>query len=77
MDSIAYTGHERWKNILSKNGWTNIELRDQRYDAIVHLVTAAIEAPDFYGYGNEARYETVEEAAAKDKLLRTAHVGHN
>lgn len=33
--------------------------RDQRYDAVIHMVTAADGATKFYsGENNEARYET-------------------
>jgi len=32
-------------------------LRDFRYDAVIHLVTAAHGAEEFYGYDNKARYE--------------------
>lgn len=77
MDTIGYIGHEEWKNILSKTGWTNIELRDKRYDAVIHMVTAAIDAEEYYDLENEARYETVEEAAERDAQLRTAYIGHN
>jgi hypothetical protein len=32
-------------------------LRDFRYDAIIHLTTAALGAEKFYSLENEARYE--------------------
>ena len=41
MDSLGYVGQEVWERILDKTGWSNIELRDNRYDAVIHLVTAA------------------------------------
>lgn len=41
------------------------------------MVTAAIDAEEYYDYENEARYETVEEAAERDIQLRTAYIGHN
>jgi chromosome condensin MukBEF complex kleisin-like MukF subunit len=38
-------------------------LRDNRYEAVIHLVTAADGAEKFYdSLSNEARYETPEEA---------------
>jgi len=77
MDTMGYIGPVGWKRILEKTGWTNIGLRDNRYDAIVHLVSAAVDAPDFYNYGNVARYETVEQAAERDELMRAAYIGHN
>ena len=77
MDTLGYAGPEVWEKILKETGWSNIELRDKRYDAVIHLVTAADGAAEFYDYDNTARYETVEEAVVRDKALRTAYVGHN
>lgn len=42
-------------------------MRDDRYDLVLHLVSAAIEAKKFYNRNNEARMETEEEAALMDK----------
>lgn len=58
-------------------GYTIIELRDARYDAIVHMVTAADGCPEFYDYGNTARYHTPEMAVEADKALRAVYLGHN
>ena len=77
MDSKAYIGSERWPVILEREGWTNTELRDHRYDAIIHMVTAADGAEEFYDFENVARFETVEEAIERDKILRNAYLGHN
>lgn len=41
------------------------------------MITAADGAPEFYGYDNVARFETVEEAIIRDKALRAAYLGHN
>jgi hypothetical protein len=41
------------------------------------MVTAAEGAEEFYDYGNEARYENVEQARARDKRLRDAYLGHH
>ena len=52
-------------------------LRDNRYDAVVHMMTAADGAEEYYAsISNEARYESVEEAIEKDKKLREAYMGH-
>ena len=48
-----------------------------RYDAVFHLVTAAIGCEEFYNHGNEARSETVEEAKILDKKTRKTWLGHN
>lgn len=34
--------------MLSANGWNSVELRDNRYNHIVHMVSAANGAEDFY-----------------------------
>ncbi len=52
-------------------------LRDSRYDAILHMTTAADGAENFYAsLNNEARYESVSEAIEKDNKLRVAYMGH-
>lgn len=54
-----------------------MQLRDRRYEAVIHLVTAAQGAVEFYtSQNNEARYETVNEAQALDQKLINAWVGH-
>ena len=77
MDSAGYLSKEQWGKLRKKTGWTNLELRDYRYDAILHMITAADGAAEFYGYDNVARFETVEEAIIRDKALRAAYLGHN
>jgi hypothetical protein len=44
---------------------------------VLHLVTAADGAPQYYdSLTNEARYETIEDAIEKDQALREAYMGH-
>eukprot|EP01080_Neovahlkampfia_damariscottae_P006902 gene6902-11064_t len=77
MDGSAYINKEEWEFLLDDYGWSTVSLRDKRYDAIFHLVTAAIGAEDFYTTDNNtARKETKEEAAALDLKLISAWVGH-
>ena len=77
MDTVGYIGWDSWKRILKKTGFTNIELRDHRYDAVIHMVSAADGCPEYYEQDNVARYESVEEAVIRDRELRKAYVGHN
>lgn len=51
-------------------------MRDKRYDAIIHLVSAANGAEDFYSLDNKARYEGPEEARVLDKKLIDVWTGH-
>uniref|UniRef100_A0A7S3CU52 NadR/Ttd14 AAA domain-containing protein n=1 Tax=Strombidium rassoulzadegani TaxID=1082188 RepID=A0A7S3CU52_9SPIT len=77
MDTAGYSGWKIWDRILERTGWNNIELRDNRYDAVIHMITAADGCPEFYDNENVARYESVEEAVERDKALRSAYLGHN
>lgn len=77
MDGSAYTNDNVWQAILDETGWSTIQLRDRRYEAVVHLVSAADGAESHYhSDNNEARYETLKEAVDLDKRLINAWVGH-
>lgn len=77
MDGSAYTSDNIWQAILDETGWSTIQLRDRRYEAVIHLVTCADGAVEFYtSANNEARYESSEEAMDLDKKLINAWVGH-
>lgn len=61
MDGSAYTEENVWQALLDETAWNTIQLRDRRYEAVIHMVTAADGAEEFYtGENNEARYETIE-----------------
>ena len=77
MDGSAYTNDDVWQAILDETGWSTIQLRDRRYEAVIHMVTAADGATSFYtSANNAARYESVNEAVELDKKLINAWVGH-
>ena len=77
MDGKAYTSNELWQALLDETQWNTIQLRDKIYEAVIHMVTAADGAEQFYTLANnEARYETVDEAKALDKKLINSYVGH-
>eukprot|EP00347_Sterkiella_histriomuscorum_P006587 403352200 len=77
MDGSAYVSKEQWDAVLDEMGWSPVQLRDKRYDIVLHLVTAADGAPDFYNKSNEARYESEEQAVAVDRKLQKAYLGHH
>lgn len=57
MDISAYITPEMWEDLASKVGYTTEQLCS-RYDAVLHLVTAANGAEQFYTTANNAqRYE--------------------
>ncbi|RNF07760.1 ATPase AAA [Trypanosoma conorhini] len=77
MDGSAYCSEEEWNAILKITGYSNEELSDARYDAVVHLVTAAIGAEEFYTLANNAaRFEGIAEARRQDGLTLNAWRGH-
>lgn len=76
LDSKAYMDYKDFIRILKKNRLTEIQARDS-YDAVLHLVTAAIGAEEHYTkQNNNARSESIEEAAILDKITRDAWTGH-
>lgn len=76
IDNKAYMTDYEFKNALCTLGLNETELRDN-YDAVFHLVTAAKGAEEFYTLSNnQARTETVEEAAEMDDKLISAWTGH-
>jgi len=78
MDNRAYINEEAWQAVMDENGWNMVELRDKRYDGVIHLVTAADGAEKFYTLeNNKARYEsTLEIACDIDRKLKNAWYGH-
>ena len=76
LDSKAYMEHKDFITILKKHKLSEIQVRD-KYDAVFHLVTAAIGAKEKYTKANnKARRETVEEAVEADRRTRDAWTGH-
>ena len=74
------THHKVWQAILDETGWNPLQLRDCRYEAVIHMVTAADGALEFYNLDSSHhslyRVNTPEEAIAMDKKLVNAWVGH-
>jgi len=76
MDIRAFMPEKDFKNILKKKRISEIELR-ARYTGVIHLVTAAAGAIEFYtGENNPARIETPEEAVRIDMEIREGWLGH-
>jgi CYTH domain-containing protein/predicted ATPase len=77
MDVSAYLRPEVWSALLNEHEWTVVGLRDRRYEAVLHLVTAADGAEPYYTTENNAvRTETPAQARALDKQVRDAWLGH-
>ena len=76
MDIKAFMPDDDFKEILKRKKLTEVKLRD-RYNGVIHLVTAAEGALPFYtGENNLARIETPEEALAIDQKIRESWLGH-
>jgi hypothetical protein len=78
MDGAAYMTEEEWDKLIKKRDVDSVsELREGRYNAVYHMVTAAEGAEPFYTLENNAvRTESAEEARALDHQTRKAWVGH-
>ncbi len=71
MDGSAYMAPEEWNKVLIELKLDTVQLRDERYDSIFHLVTAANGAPQYYGDStNSTRYEDITGACEVDKKLQ-------
>ena len=85
MDGAAYVDkNTEFKQLLASKGLTFAEVYN-RYDAVLHLVTAADGAEEFYQWNNPnasdtgnnaARSESPQEAIKKDVATLNAWIGH-
>ena len=58
---------EQWENILARNNLNEEEIRDNRYDQVIHMVSAAKGAEQFYTIKHHAtRSEGIELARERD-----------
>ena len=77
MDGKAYMSEEQWELLLEELRMTPVALRDERYDAVLHLVTAADGAESYYTLANNAtRTETAAEARGQDRKTLDCWTGH-
>lgn len=76
MDGKAFISQEAWDNTLKDLGLEENSILS-RYDGVIHMVTAADGAPEFYTLeNNAARLETAEMAIAQDKKLQHVWLPH-
>ena len=77
MDGKAYVSPEMWGSVLSSQGFDEVSIRDARYNAVLHMTTAAEGAEAFYtSENNPTRTEGVKEAQILDRKIRDAWLGH-
>lgn len=81
LDISAYIDHDMWEELCQKCGTNPNKLR-QRYDAVLHLVSAADGAEQYYTTAtNSTRYEQANEEGLRlardlDKKVNKAWTGH-
>lgn len=76
MDVKAFISDEDFRTICRGRGLKEVSLRE-RYHGVIHLVTAADGARDYYtGENNTSRIETPEEAIRIDQRIRKCWLGH-
>ena len=72
MDISAYMKPEMWEEITRAAGTSTHELRDTRYDAILHLVSVADGAEQYYTTNNNAsRNEPADEQGLQIARIST------
>lgn len=77
MDIAAYMSNEMWQALLDEMELNEVEVRDRRYDAVLHLCTAAKGAAEFYTCANNSsRTESIEQAVTLDDKIIRAWTGH-
>lgn len=64
---------EKWEKMTAANGWNSVELRDNRYNQIVHMVSAANGAEDFYS--TEVSRRTINIALFFETMLYNQMLG--
>lgn len=76
LDISTYLPHEMWEKITNLCNVTNQQLLD-RYDAVLHLVSAADGAEQYYNTTtNEVRTEGIDKARMLDRKVVQAWTGH-
>lgn len=77
LDNMAYMTKEAFDLYIKTTGVNLEEIRDSRYDMVIHMVTAANGAPQHYTLANnKARSEGIELAIAIDNKIKEVWNGH-
>merc|ERR1712154_689978 len=77
MDASAFVAKKDWEEMMFRNQMDEVDIRDNRYNQVVHMVTAATGAEEYYSVEHHAtRLETLDEARERDRLAAEAWIGH-
>lgn len=76
-DNFVYCSPENKQSLLATENWSMNYLCNERYDMVLHLVTAANGAEEFYNLvNNSARWESRELAVTMDNKGQKEWMGH-
>lgn len=70
---FADISKEKWEKMTAANGWNAVELRDNRYNHIVHMVSAANGAEDFYSTEVREIVAEYEHRAERNSFVSFSH----
>ena len=77
LDNMAYMPKEAYEAFIRRTNVDIEEIRDTRYDMVLHMVTAANGAADKYTLANnQARSEGLQQAIDIDNRIKDAWNGH-
>jgi CYTH domain-containing protein/predicted ATPase len=77
VDSIAYMSKDEFRKLLRQRGEGLVDVRDVRYNAVLHMTSAAIGAEENYTLeNNPERTETLVEAKVLDRKTLDAWTDH-
>lgn len=77
MDKFAYMPAEVAQKYIENTNIKVEEVRDSRYDMVIHLVTAADGLEHCYANSiNKVRIEGLQEAIERDNRIKEAWSGH-
>merc|ERR1712210_323356 len=77
MDASAFVSKQEWDEILQRNMCDEVDIRDNRYHQVVHMVTSAKGAEQYYTIEHHTtRLEGLEEARERDTKAAEAWIGH-
>eukprot|EP00095_Tigriopus_kingsejongensis_P003872 maker-scaffold387_size188669-snap-gene-0.14 protein:Tk03872 transcript:maker-scaffold387_size188669-snap-gene-0.14-mRNA-1 annotation:"hypothetical protein EAI_01984" len=77
MDASAFISRDQWLKLLEKVDLDEEHICEGRYDHVVHMVSAAVGAEDFYSCDQHAaRFEGIELARERDRNAMNAWTMH-
>ncbi len=75
LDLMAYLDRPSYERMIRAHGIPSIQAAAARYDAIIHLVSAAVGTND-YNMDNPCRIENAEQAVLAEHQTRLANLHH-